>query len=526
MSFCPTFPKNTEAMLLSVIIVNYNVKSFLEQCLNSLKQSRGLALGRDFEVFVVDNRSVDGSVEMLRNKFPDVRLIANSENVGFAKANNQAIRQSTGQYVLLLNPDTIVENNTLRKCLDFMEATPDAGGLGVKMLDGQGHYLKESKRGLTTPATSLYKISGLCRLFPHSKRFAAYYMGHIDADTTAPVDILSGAFMLMRREALDKVGLLDETFFMYGEDIDLSYRIQLGGYKNYYFPQTRIIHYKGESTKKGSLNYVLVFYKAMEIFAEKYFSKGRYRFYIYLFRFGIWCVAALSVLKRGIRKIFMPLTDALFFYALLYLLSFLWPRWLHGDAFFYPDIYRRLFLPVYVGLMVVFGLFLRAYRIPLSVKRSLWGIAGGMVVFLLFGALTAAKWQYSRFMVVAGGLLCMGVTLGWRYAVSRIFKKTFPLSTRRKRHYMIVGQQAERDRTALLLRRENVPEENIHFLSPEDARGLLLEQIRLLNIGEVVFCAQDLGFDDILQMMSVLRKTGAESKIISPNSEIRVGYRF
>lgn len=295
-------------MLLSVVIVNYNVKDFLRQCLLSVAQSRELAWGEDFEVFVVDNKSADGSVEMIRSEFPKVKLIANNENLGFSKANNQAIRQGVGKYVLLLNPDTLIEPDTLKKCLDFMEAHPQAGGLGVKMTDGEGHFLRESKRGLPTPRTAFYKISGLCHFFPHSKRFAAYYMGHLDAAKVHEVDILSGAFMMLRAETLNKVGLLDEQFFMYGEDIDLSHRIVLGGYKNYYFPETSIVHFKGESTKKGSLNYVLVFYRAMEIFAEKYFSQGKYRFYIHGIRFAIWLRASISALTRIIRWIFRPLT--------------------------------------------------------------------------------------------------------------------------------------------------------------------------------------------------------------------------
>ncbi len=246
-------------MKLSVIIVNYNVEHFLEQCLYSVRRAMQ---GIEGEVFVVDNNSVDGSLKMLAEKFPEVKVIANKDNVGFSRANNQAIRVSTGEYVLLLNPDTVVEDDTFSKCLAFMDAHPDAGGLGVKMVDGKGNFLPESKRGLPTPAAAFYKMFGLAKLFPHSKRFAHYYMGHLSDDETNEVEILAGAFMLMRRATLDKVGLLDETFFMYGEDIDLSYRITQGGYKNYYFPETRIIHYKGESTKKTSVNYVLVFYKA------------------------------------------------------------------------------------------------------------------------------------------------------------------------------------------------------------------------------------------------------------------------
>ena len=231
-------------MQLSVIIVNYNVEFFLEQCLNSVYSALKEI---DGEVYVVDNNSIDGSLKMVREKFPDVILIANKDNVGFSRANNQALKKAIGKYHLLLNPDTIVEEDTFKEVIQFMDEHPDAGGLGVKMIDGKGNFLPESKRGLPTPKDAFFKIFGLSRLFPKSKRFGRYHLSFLDKDEIHEIEILSGAFMLMREEALDKVGLLDEDFFMYGEDIDLSYRIVLGGYKNYYFPKTRIIHYKGES---------------------------------------------------------------------------------------------------------------------------------------------------------------------------------------------------------------------------------------------------------------------------------------
>jgi len=255
-------------MKLSVIIVNYNVQHFLEQCLHSVrKASKNISV----EIFVVDNNSVDGSVQMVKEKFPEVLLIENKKNTGFSYANNQAIKISKGEYVLLLNPDTVVEEDTFEKVISFMDSHPDAGGLGVKMLDGKGNFLPESKRGLPTPAVAFYKIFGFSKLFPRSKTFGKYHLGFLDKDKTHEVEILSGAFMLMRKSVLDKVGLLDETFFMYGEDIDLSYRIILGGYKNYYFPETRIIHYKGESTKKSSVNYVFVFLQSNGHFCAKAF---------------------------------------------------------------------------------------------------------------------------------------------------------------------------------------------------------------------------------------------------------------
>ena len=206
-------------MRLSIVIVNYNVKYFLEQCLHSVMQATQHI---EAEVFVVDNNSVDGSVPMLRQKFPGVHLIANRENVGFSRANNQALRKAAGDYVVLLNPDTIVEEDTFTKILDFMDAHPEAGGLGVKMLDGKGRFMHESKRGLPTYLVAFYKIFGISSLFPKSRRFGKYHLSYLDPDTIHEVDILAGAFMLIRRSALEKTGLLDETFFMYGEDIELS----------------------------------------------------------------------------------------------------------------------------------------------------------------------------------------------------------------------------------------------------------------------------------------------------------------
>jgi GT2 family glycosyltransferase len=258
-------------MKLSIIIVNYNVKYFLEECLYSVIRSIS---NLDAELFVVDNHSSDQSIEYLKPKFPQVVFIVNQENVGFSKANNQAIKLAKGEYILLLNPDTIIGENSLERICRFLDEHPDAGGIGVKMIDGQGHFLPESKRGFPSPWNSFCKMSGLSKLFPQSTVFGKYHLRYLDEDEINEVDVLAGAFMMLRKEALDKVGLLDETFFMYGEDIDLSYRIRQGGYKNYYIPEP-IIHYKGESTKKD-LKYVKNFYEAMLIFHNKYYPNANF----------------------------------------------------------------------------------------------------------------------------------------------------------------------------------------------------------------------------------------------------------
>lgn len=255
-------------MKLSIIIVSYNVRYYLEQCLLSVEKATA---GIDAEVIVFDNHSHDDSVAYLSSRFPKVSFIASNHNIGFAKANNRAIRQSLGEYVLLLNPDTVVGEHTLRDAVAFMDAHPDAGAAGVRMLKADGGDAMESRRGIPTPLTAFYKMSGLCTRFPHNHRLGKYYMSYLPWDQPERIEIVSGAFCLLRRKALDEVGLLDEDFFMYGEDIDLSYRLLKGGWHNWYLP-TKILHYKGESTKKSSFRYVHVFYESMLIFFRKHYG--------------------------------------------------------------------------------------------------------------------------------------------------------------------------------------------------------------------------------------------------------------
>ena len=278
-------------MKLSIVIVNYNVKYFLEQCLYSV---RAAITGLDAEVWVVDNHSTDGSIEYLRPRFPKVNFIENQDNPGFAKANNQAIRMSSGEYVLLLNPDTVVGEESLRSLCYFMDEHPEAGCIGVKMIDGHGQFLPESKRSFPSPWVSFCKIFGLSKLFPQSHLFARYGLQYLDKEKIHEVEVLAGAFMLLRREALDKVGLLDEAFFMYGEDIDLSYRVVQGGYTNYYIPE-RLLHYKGESTKHGDIKYVKAFYGAMLIFYRKYYPQSSWLMSL-LIQFAVLLKASLSAI--------------------------------------------------------------------------------------------------------------------------------------------------------------------------------------------------------------------------------------
>ena len=255
-------------MKLSVVIVNYNVKYFLEQCLHSLEQA---AAGISHEVIVVDNASTDGSTAYITSRFPNIKWMACRENNGFSKGNNIAIAQAKGEYILMLNPDTIVTKEAIEGCMEFMDAHANAGACGVYMLRTDGTFAPESRRALPTPFVSFCKMSGLSKLFPKSRTFGRYYMQYLDKEKTTPIEIISGAYMMLRNKTIKKTGALDEDFFMYGEDIDLSYRILKAGYSNYYLP-VRILHYKGESTNKSSYRYVHTFYRAMQLFFKKHYS--------------------------------------------------------------------------------------------------------------------------------------------------------------------------------------------------------------------------------------------------------------
>ena len=287
-------------MKLSVVIVNYNVKEELTFCLSSVQQALQDIEG---EVFVVDNHSADGSCDVIKTLFPWVTLIENAENLGFARANNIAIKKSCGEYVLLLNPDTVVEQDTFSKMLAFMDEHDNCGGLGVKMLDAQGTFLPESKRGIPTPWVAFCKLFGLYKLFPKSEKCNRYYLSNIPQDLVAEVEILAGACMLLRKSVLDEVGLLDETYFLYGEDVDISYRILQAGYKNYYFPETSIIHLKGASTKKLEVKSVREFYRSMEIFCERHFTQYN-KLFLFFVKIGINVRMAFAMLGLFVRKLF------------------------------------------------------------------------------------------------------------------------------------------------------------------------------------------------------------------------------
>lgn len=520
-------------MKLSIIIVNYNVRYFLEQCLQSVRKAvRGL----EAEVYVVDNTSSDGSVEMVREQFPEVHLIVNTENVGFSKANNQAIRKSTGDYVLLLNPDTVVEEDTFRKACTFMDAHPDAGGLGVYMIDGKGNFLPESKRGLPTPAVAFYKIFGLSALFPQSKTFGRYHLGYLDKHQTHEVDVLSGAFMLMRKTTLDKVGLLDEDYFMYGEDIDLSYRIQKGGYKNYYYPGTRIIHYKGESTKKSSVNYVFVFYRAMVIFAKKHYAPGGAAMFAMLINLAIWIRAGLAIIKRFIEKLWLPLTDGLLIYAGMIAIKNYWS--INQQVALYPPFFMNVVVPVYIMVWIIGAWLNGGYDSPVRVSRMIRGLLSGTVVILVGYALLPETLRFSRALILFGtawASLSIAIT---RLALHFAGFRRFRFADSIKKRLLIVGDAEESQRILSLIMLSGSNTNFVGYAAEEKQMNGrehplsshylgkpagLSDMISMYEVNEVIFCGKNHPSAEIINYMLQIGRPEVEIKIAPPESLFIIG---
>lgn len=512
-------------MKLSIIIVNYNVEHFLEQCLHSVRKA---LKGIPAEVFVVDNSSVDGSVEMVKRKFPEAKLIANEKNVGFSRANNQAIKESKGEYVLLLNPDTVVQEDTFEKTVKFMDEKKECGGLGVMMLDGKGNFLPESKRGLPTPSVAFYKVFGLSFLFPKSKTFGKYHLGYLDKNKTHEVDVLAGAFMLIRKSVLDKIGLLDETFFMYGEDIDLSYRITQAGYKNYYFPETRIIHYKGESTKKSSVNYVLVFYNAMAIFAKKHFAKNQAKTFSFLIFIAIFLRAGIALAKRFISQIFVPLLDAGILYAGLYFIKDYYEHTVKGVN--YPQELVLIAFGIYVFIWL-FSVFLSGgYDKPIRLQKIVRGILLGTGIILSIYALLPEEYRFSRALILIGTGWAVIALLTTRMFFHLFEIKNFILEGSSSKRIVIAGSEDEYKRVYSLLKESSVKIGFAGFVSADSSEhkaenfigklSQLKEIIEIYKIDEVIFCAKNVSSEKIIDAMS---ESDIEFKIAPQESSSIIG---
>lgn len=482
----------------------------------------------------MDNNSVDGSVPLIKQKFPEVKLIVNITNTGFSVANNQAIKLATGKYILLLNPDTVVQEDTFEKCLNFMENHPDAGGLGIKMLDGKGNFLPESKRGLPTPAVAFYKIFGLAKFFPKSKKFGQYHLTFLDKNKNHQVDILSGAYMLMRKEALDKVGLLDETFFMYGEDIDLSYRIIKGGYKNYYFADSSIIHYKGESTKKSSVNYVFVFYKAMVIFARKHFSQRNAKTFSFLINLAIYLRAAAAIGARFIKQLFFPAIDFALILAGLYFCKNFYEVYRKLYPNFYSEETLKIFFPLYTLIWMFFTYLSGGYDVPLKLGKLIRGVVAGSAFILILYSLLPEYYRFSRALILIGSAYTLVVYLLTRLLYHSLKIKKFKLGgLKNNARFAIIGSEKEFNRVLEIIKQTKINTEFIGFVSNEN-NGVknehyighfhqINEVIDVHQVREIIFCARDISSQEIIDKMVTLVTKGVEFKIAPPESLSIIG---
>lgn len=494
---------------LSIIIVNYNVKYFLEQALLSVRKA---VKDLPAEIFVVDNNSVDDSIKMVAEKFPEVKRIENQENVGFSKANNQAIHLSTGTYILLLNPDTVVEEDTFIKTVEFMDQHPNAGGLGIKMIDGSGKFLPESKRGFPSPFVAFCKTFGLASLFPKSRLFNHYHMGYLNPAQNHQVEVLAGAFMLLRKSVLDEIGLLDEAFFMYGEDIDLSYRIIQAGYDNYYFADSQIIHYKGESTKRGSLNYVRVFYQAMIIFARKHFSGTQANLFVWMLQFAIYFRAGLTLIRQLSGRLVHPVLDGSIMVLGLLVLKQFWASYHFNDPNYYDQSFTWFNIPLYTGIWLLTLAMIGAYEEKYHLRRIFFGILlGTVLIAAVYGFLDMAYRSSRAIILLATFWNLLFITIS-RYISHFVRFRNLSLGKNVPQRLIIVGSANEAKRVKSLLQEAQIQKEIIGRVSPEktiEPKALntinrLDEVTQIYKVEEIIFCSKNISTQDIMHWMATL----------------------
>ncbi|MFN8436916.1 MAG: glycosyltransferase [Cytophagales bacterium] len=514
---------------LAVIIVNYNVKYFLEQALLTVyKASEHIHT----HIIVVDNNSVDGSVQMIEEKFPEITLIANKENVGFSKANNQGILIADSEYILLLNPDTVVQEDTFTKCIQFLDNTPTCGALGVKMIDGKGNFLPESKRGLPTPEVAFYKLFGFSKLFPKSKTFGKYHLSYLSENETHEVEVLSGAYMMMRQDALLKAGVLDETFFMYGEDVDLSYRIIQAGYKNYYFADTSIIHYKGESTKKSSIKYIFTFYQAMLIFAQKHFTSKQASLLSFIVNVGIYFKIGVELIKQRISLLFPYLLDFGLIWLIMIPISVYWGLHFKPEPVLFDNLFLKYILPIQSLMWVTITFFSGGYDKPFAHIKILRGVFFA-TIFISAISNFISEIRYSRGLIIVGAIVSYTLIVLTKFVLHYIRFKNLDINFKKPKNALLLGSYSECIRVNKIIQKTGASISVKGYLNDLDAHDSKMpflgtysqfnEVLNFYNIDEVLFCSKDIESRKIIKLMQKCLNPKIDFKIIPEQTDYIIG---
>ena len=512
-------------MQLSIVIVNYNVKYFLEQCLFSVQKA---IAGMEAEVFVVDNASQDASVAYLQPIFPRVKFIASKTNDGFAKANNKALEQCKGDYILFLNPDTIIPEDCFKNCINFFVQHNDCGALGVQMIDGSGHFLPESKRSFPSLSAAFYKLTGLSLIFPNSKFFNKYALGNLSKNDDFEVDVLAGAFMMLSKEVATKTKGFDDIFFMYGEDIDLSYRVQQTGLKNYYFGKQSIIHFKGESTKRGSLNYVRMFYKAMSVFVKKHYSGSKATFFSSIINIAIVVRAFITLLQNIVSKSGLLLFDALVVYASMYFTNEFWIHILR-DGKPFDGAFTQYSIPVFTVVFIIGALLSGIYDNLYKPLKALVASAASVVVLLAFYSLLPENYRFSRGVILGGGVASglMVTFMRWLFLKLHWIKDD---EAGRFKQAVVVGSQAEYVQVLQLMQKADIEERLLGRIGIKDNEENTIGNIHQLkklantaNVNEIVFCEGLLSFSEIIEQVNQLQNEGISFRFHSKKSHSIVG---
>ncbi|MBC8484781.1 MAG: glycosyltransferase [Bacteroidetes bacterium] len=495
---------------VSIVIVNYNVKDLVDNCISSIYKANNK--NHKIEIFLVDNNSIDGSVKLIRNKYPEVNVIVNKSNIGFSKANNIALKKAQGKYILILNPDTVLEEGTFDKLISFYEKDSQAGAVTSKLILANGKLDYACKRSFPTLSVALPRMLGLSKLFPKSKVFAKYNLTYLDENETHEVDSICGAFMFIPANVLSRAGLFDEDYFMYGEDLDLCYRIKKNGYKVFYYPVVTTIHLKGASTQKTHLSYVNNFYGAMIIFIKKNFT-GVPRILSFILQLGIIYRSVLSYSKRILNFLLQPIIDVILIYGSLILSVYL-----RFDIF--PNKHYLFIITVYVliwiFLLSIFGLYTRKGR--LSLKNTFNAMIVG---FFINSSITYffKEYAFSRGVILASTIISLILLLLWRGSASLhkfIVAKNILLN---KVNLLVVGEkELTQDIEEKLVSKYNI----LYFnkRGKNDSLVDLEETIQIENIHQVVFSGDHFSNQEILKTMWSFRNRNVQFSIVPSGKDL------